>query len=74
VCPFHNWSYNTKGQLMGAPLMNQAADFDRKSCELPQIRSEIVAGMIFITFSSDIDSLLARLKPVLSLFEKYHFA
>ncbi len=74
VCPFHNWSYNTKGQLVGAPLMNQAEDFDRKSCELPQIRTEIVAGMIFITFSASVDSLLTRLSPVMPLFEKYHFA
>ncbi|NMP26508.1 aromatic ring-hydroxylating dioxygenase subunit alpha [Rahnella sp. SAP-1] len=74
VCPFHNWSYNIQGQLVGAPQMNQAEDFDRKSCQLPQIRSEIVAGMIFITFSAEVEPLATRLAPVLPLFEKYHFA
>ncbi len=56
-CPFHRWSYDLDGQLVAAPLMEQAADFDIRSCKLPEIRSEIVNGTIFITFSPTTPSI-----------------
>jgi phenylpropionate dioxygenase-like ring-hydroxylating dioxygenase large terminal subunit len=74
VCPFHNWSYNTEGKLTGAPSMQQAEGFDRHDCQLPQIRHEIVAGMIFITFSATLASLSDRLGPLVPVLEKYHLA
>ncbi|AHF76035.1 Rieske (2Fe-2S) domain protein [Sodalis praecaptivus] len=74
VCPFHNWTYDTGGQLIGTPYMNQAAEFDRHSCSLPQIRSEIVHGMIFITFSDSVESIADRLRPLNALLDKYQVA
>ena len=63
-CPFHKWGYALDGQLLGAPFMEQAADFVPKDCRLPEIRSEIVEslGLIFITFSDRTDSMTERLK------------
>ena len=74
VCPFHNWTYDTAGNLIGTPFMNQAADFDRKQCSLPVIRSEIFHGMIFITFSQEVESIAQRLKPLNALFDKFQVA
>ncbi|TCL04384.1 MULTISPECIES: aromatic ring-hydroxylating oxygenase subunit alpha [Sodalis] len=74
VCPFHNWTYDITGNLIGTPYMNQAADFDRKQCRLPVIRSEIVHGMIFITFSEQVESIAQRLKPLNALLDKYQVA
>ncbi|CAJ0996966.1 Carnitine monooxygenase oxygenase subunit [Sodalis praecaptivus] len=74
VCPFHNWTYDTGGQLIGTPYMNQAAEFDSHSCSLPQIRSEIVHGMIFITFSDSVESIADRLRPINALLDKYQVA
>lgn len=51
-CPFHRWAYGLDGQLVATPLMEQAADFDITACRLPELRSEIVNGTIFVTFSN----------------------
>ena len=62
-CPFHKWTYALDGQLIGAPLMEQADGFDRKACRLPEFRSEVVEalGLIFVTFSPDIEPISDRL-------------
>ncbi|TKI05309.1 aromatic ring-hydroxylating oxygenase subunit alpha [Martelella alba] len=74
VCPFHNWTYDIAGRLVGTPYMNQAAQFDRRQCGLPVIRSEIFHGMIFITFSEQVESLAQRLKPLNALFDRFQVA
>jgi len=74
VCPFHNWTYDLAGNLVGAPYMNQAADFDRKQCRLRHIQSEIFHGLIFITFAERAEPLAQRLKPLNALFDKYRVA
>lgn len=50
-CPFHRWSYGLDGKLLATPLMEANDQFNRKTCSLPEIRSEIVNGTIFINFS-----------------------
>ncbi|MDE8654606.1 aromatic ring-hydroxylating oxygenase subunit alpha [Novosphingobium album (ex Liu et al. 2023)] len=50
-CPFHRWSYGLDGQLIATPLMEAKGGFNPRSCSLPEIRSEVVCGTIFITFS-----------------------
>ncbi|KAB8313799.1 aromatic ring-hydroxylating dioxygenase subunit alpha [Erwinia endophytica] len=74
VCPFHNWSYDTEGRLTGAPSMQQAEGFVRQDCQLPQIRHEIIAGMIFVTFSATVESLSERFSELLPVLNKYHLA
>ena len=53
-CPFHKWTYDLDGQLIGAPLMDRAVDFDKKSCRLPEVKSEVVEelGLVFATFDN----------------------
>jgi phenylpropionate dioxygenase-like ring-hydroxylating dioxygenase large terminal subunit len=62
-CPFHKWGYALDGRLLGAPFMEQAANFDPKACRLPEVRTEIVEplGLIFITFSQTAESIGDRL-------------
>lgn len=71
-CPFHKWAYGLDGRLLGAPLMEQV-EFDAQSCRLPEFRTEIVDGFIYLNFSGDapllgpqlseLSSTLARLAP-----------
>ena len=49
-CPYHGWSYDLKGCLTAAPLMNRSTGFSSKSIRLLTLRSDIWAGWIFITF------------------------
>lgn len=70
-CPFHKWGYGLDGQLLGAPLMDKVAGFEPRNCKLPEIRSEIVDGLIYITFDNDAYSIRERLSDFSQLMVKY---
>lgn len=72
ACPFHKWTYDLTGRLAGAPLMQKAADFNRANCRLPEIRSEIVHGMIFVTLSDSVDSIGERLADLAPRVQNFH--
>jgi phenylpropionate dioxygenase-like ring-hydroxylating dioxygenase large terminal subunit len=73
-CPFHKWGYALDGQLLGAPFMEEAAEFEPKACRLPEIRSEIVEplGLIFMTFSDQIGSIGERLAELTQRLANWH--
>lgn len=67
-CPFHRWGYGLDGSLKVAPYMDKAEGFEPKKCSLPEIRSEIVLGTIYINFSDDAPPLAPRLKGMIEEF------
>jgi phenylpropionate dioxygenase-like ring-hydroxylating dioxygenase large terminal subunit len=70
-CPFHKWGYALDGQLLGAPLMEQVNGFEPKHCKLPEIRSEIVGGVIYMTFDDNAYSIKERLSDFSEMMIKY---
>jgi phenylpropionate dioxygenase-like ring-hydroxylating dioxygenase large terminal subunit len=61
-CPYHHWTYGLDGQLMAAPLMEQAEGFNAKECRLPEFRSEIWQGWIFVSLDEQASPLAPRLQ------------
>jgi len=53
TCPFHGWTYNLQGMLVGAPLMREVEHFDPSTCRLPPVRIARWKGWIFINFDND---------------------
>jgi phenylpropionate dioxygenase-like ring-hydroxylating dioxygenase large terminal subunit len=70
-CPFHKWAYGLDGQLLGAPLMESAQGFDPKACQLPELRSEIVDGVIYMNFNDNAYSIKERLADFSAHMAKY---
>ena len=68
VCPYHAWTYDTEGHVIGAGHMGGRDPlFDKKKYRLPQLRVEIWEGWIYVTLNPDappVASLLADLLPV----------
>ncbi len=60
-CPMHSWVYDLSGRLIGAPGLTDDPSFDRSTVCLPQIRSEIWQGFIFVTFNKDLPPISGRL-------------
>ena len=51
ICPYHQWTYNLDGSLLGA--RNMGPDFDKKLHGLTPVALENVGGLIFICLSDD---------------------
>lgn len=66
-CPYHKWTYGIDGKLHSAPLMRDTVDLEtlRQEEALPELKVEIVQGMIFTTLNPD----PAPLKPTLAKWE-----
>lgn len=60
-CPYHAWVYGLDGQLQSAPLLNDSPSFDKSKVKLPEVRSEIWEGFVFVTFDDGIPPLADRL-------------
>ena len=52
-CPYHGWTYDLAGMLLGAPYMREATGFDPASCRLNPLRSGVWEGNVFVTFNPE---------------------
>jgi choline monooxygenase len=52
-CPYHAWTYDLDGQLLGAAFMSESRGFDPKRCRLKPIHAGVWVGWIFINMSAD---------------------
>ena len=69
-CPFHKWGYALDGRLLGAPHMEDV-EFDPKACRLPEFRSEIVDGFIYVNFDKAAAPLAPRLQDFSAAVAKF---
>lgn len=63
MCPYHQWTYNLKGELIGVPLRRgirkqggMPEDFDPKDHGLSKLRVAIRNGVVFATFSKEVEA------------------
>ncbi len=71
VCPYHSWSYSLKGELIGAPGMEEALNFKKSDHNLPNFRTETWAGFVFVNFDDNAASLLDSLANLPERFKDY---
>lgn len=71
TCPYHAWTYNLKGQLIGASHMEQTPGFDPASHRLPEIRTELWQGWVYATLDPAAPSLAGRLGALDRMIEPY---
>ena len=62
TCPYHAWTYDLTGQLVRAPLMEGAEDFEEEKLCLPQATVEIWQGFVMANFSSAPSPFVSRIK------------
>jgi phenylpropionate dioxygenase-like ring-hydroxylating dioxygenase large terminal subunit len=71
TCPYHHWTYGLDGELLGAPAMDRAVDFNKSEFGLPSLRVEVWQGFVFTSFDLAIPPLgptLAKIEPILEHF------
>jgi choline monooxygenase len=74
VCPYHAWTYDIDGQLVGAPHMKRTPGFETKQYRLPELRTEIWEGWIYVTLDPKIQSVAALLAPLQTVVADYAMA
>lgn len=52
-CPYHSWTYDVEGQLIGAPFMNETSGFETSAFRLKELRCESWEGFIYVSLAED---------------------
>ncbi len=76
-CPYHAWSYDLDGRLIGTPNVHEDEAFERVDYPLHQIALEEYGGFIFVALAADIQSLAEALRAStesIGDFERYRLA
>ena len=71
TCPYHAWSYDTKGALVRAPLMDGAEDFDPAANGLREIRSDIWEGFVMATLDPQADAFALQVSGLADYFAAF---
>lgn len=72
VCPYHAWTYDTEGRVIGAGHMGGRDPlFDKKKYRLPELRTEVWEGWIYITLNPDAPSVACLLADLMPVVERY---
>jgi glycine betaine catabolism A len=64
-CPYHAWTYDLDGRLVGAPHMDEVPHFRKQDYPLHAVHADVWDGHIFLNLSkAPSASLLAQLGPL----------
>jgi phenylpropionate dioxygenase-like ring-hydroxylating dioxygenase large terminal subunit len=72
ICPYHHWTYDSAGKLLGAPHMQQRPDFDPARCRLPEFACCEWQGFLFVSLAAEPRPLAPRLAPLEEMVRPYH--
>ena len=73
-CPYHAWTYDFDGRLIGAPHMDGSPGFDRAEFPLRRLRVGVWDGHIFVSFAADGPSLADHLGGLVEKFRPWQMA
>ena len=60
-CPYHAWTFDLNGCLVGAPNMDRAANFRQEDFPLHRIAVDVWDGHVFLNFATDPPPLTMQL-------------
>jgi len=76
VCPYHAWTYDIDGRVIGARYMDKSAGFKPREQKLPEIRTEIWHGWVYVTLNPQAPAVaeqLAELDGIVSRYRMEHY-
>ncbi len=74
VCPYHGWSYNYEGSLLGVPGRDGFPGLDRGEFGLKRVHVDVVLGFVFVCLAETPPaSLRERLAPFMEELAPYRF-
>jgi phenylpropionate dioxygenase-like ring-hydroxylating dioxygenase large terminal subunit len=73
-CPYHSWTYELDGQLIGAPFMDKTPGFDVANYKLKELVCETWQGFIYVSLQADPEPLDERLSALTELVADFRMA
>jgi Rieske 2Fe-2S family protein len=67
-CPYHAWTYDLDGRLIGAPHMDEVPHFQKNDYPLHEVHTDRWDGHIFLNLSHDPEPLARQLADLPSKF------
>jgi phenylpropionate dioxygenase-like ring-hydroxylating dioxygenase large terminal subunit len=74
TCPYHSWTYDIAGQLIGAPFMQRSKGFATRDFRLQTLASEIWQGFIYVSLAKQPHSLPDALLGLTKLVADFRMA
>lgn len=74
VCPYHAWTYEITGQLIGITDPKGFGSTDKADIRLHELNCEVWLGFIFVAIRHDLPSIASKLKPLAEHFANYDLA
>jgi Rieske 2Fe-2S family protein len=76
-CPYHAWSYDLEGRLVGTPNVHEDERFERADHPLAAVAADEYAGFLFVNLAPDPPALEASLRSsveTITDFDRYRMA
>jgi phenylpropionate dioxygenase-like ring-hydroxylating dioxygenase large terminal subunit len=73
VCPYHAWTYDLDGSLVGVPDGASYPGLDRSRHGLAPVRMEVWRGFVFVRLKDEGPSVAAMMAPYEAMIEPYRF-
>ncbi|RMG98445.1 MAG: aromatic ring-hydroxylating dioxygenase subunit alpha [Chloroflexi bacterium] len=73
-CPYHAWTYGLNGRLLGAPHMNEVADFDKAAFPLHEAQIAEWEGFLFINLDATAPPFSAVFAHILQKFTPWQLS
>ncbi len=67
-CPYHAWTYDLDGRLIGAPHMDEVPHFSRSDYPLQRVHAAEWDGHVFLNLDASPEPLAAQLGPLVEKF------
>jgi len=71
-CPYHAWTYNLEGELIGAPHMADVSNFDKSMHALSGVALESWEGFLFVNLAENPQPLDSVLAPLAGKFSSWN--
>lgn len=71
VCPYHAWTYDLGGRLVGVPQRERYDTFDNDEYGLVAINLQQAGGFLFVNASDDNSSFDDFIRPMVAEFARY---
>ena len=73
-CPYHAWTYDLKGNLIGAPMMKETETFKKADCGLPTAAIYNWEGFIFISLAANPVPFEQQMKGLMGKFSDWNMS